>query len=274
MTGLINDLRFGLRQLRKNIGFTTVAAFTLALGIGANTAIFSLVSGILLRPLPYPRPAELVSVKATYPKGAFAAMRAEIPTMDVAAYAEGYECNLTHVGEPVRLSGTSVSAELFSVLGTRPELGRTFASGEDAPGRDNSVVLSHDLWQQRFAGDAAIVGKSIELEGGSREVVGVMPANFHFPSPKTQLWVPLHNEPQNPANYWARAFMPVIGRPPPGVPMAQAAAEAHLLHSHVFSRFPWPMPAAWNAAVTVVEWRDGRVADVRTRLLLLVGAVA
>ena len=129
MKGLLQDIRFGLRQLHKNLGFTSVAAFTLALGIGANTAIFSLVSGIVLRPLPYPRPAELVSVTGTYPKGVFAAMRDQAHTMDVAAYAEGHEFNLTHAGDPVRLSGTAVSAGLMSVLGARPETGRTFLHG-------------------------------------------------------------------------------------------------------------------------------------------------
>src|SRR5919199_5279831 len=99
MTGLMQDVRFGLRQLRKSLGFTSVAAFTIALGIGANTAIFSLVNGILLRPLPYPHAAELVSITGTYPKGAFSAMREQIRTMDVASYAEGHEYNLTHVGD-------------------------------------------------------------------------------------------------------------------------------------------------------------------------------
>jgi len=274
MTGLMQDIRFGLRQLRKSIGFTTVAAFTLALGIGANTAIFSLVSGILLRPLPYPRPTELVSIRGTYPKGAFWAMREQVHTMDVAAYAEGHEFNLTHAGDPVRLSGTAVSAELLSILGTRAELGRTFVSGEDAPGRDSYVVLSHDLWAQRFESDPAIVGKSIELEGASRQVVGVMPADFHFPSAKTQLWVPLHNEPRNAPTYWAGDFMPVVGRLRPGSTMAQAGAEIRLFQSRVFDLFPWKMPQAWNADVTVIALRDGMVADVRTRLLLLLGAVA
>jgi len=274
MAGFVQDVRFGLRQLRKSLGFTAVATFTLALGIGANTAIFSLVSGILLRPLPYSHPSELVSVTGTYPKGAFAAMQAQVHTVDVAAYAEGHEFNLTHVGEPVRLNGTAVSANLFSVLGARPVLGRVFASGDDASGRDNYVVLSHDVWQQRFGGDASIVGRSIELEGVSREVAGVMPADFHFPSPKTQIWVPLHNEPGNNATYWAGDFMPVIGRLHPGVTMPQAAAEIRVFQSHVFSLFPWTMPAAWNADVSVVGLRSGLVGDVRTKLLLLLGAVA
>jgi predicted permease len=279
MTGLIHDIRFGLRQLRKSLGFTAVAAFTLALGIGANTAIFSLVSGILLQPLPYSHPSELVSLTATdhggtYPKGAFAAMREQIHTIDVAAYAEGHEFNLTHVGEPVRLTGTAVSSNLFSVLGARAELGRTFAIGEDAPGNDNFVILSHGLWQQRFQGDAAIIGRSVELEGVDRQVVGVMPANFRFPSSQTQLWVPLHNEPQNPSTYWAGDFMPIIGRLHPGVSMGQAGAEIRLFQSHVFALFPWTMPKSWNADVTVVELRNGMVSDIQTRLLLLLGAVA
>src|ERR1700752_4807114 len=108
MTGLMQDVRFGLRQLHKSLGFTAIASFTLALGIGANTAIFSLVSGILLRSLPYPHPDKLVSITGTYPKGAFAAMREQVHSMDVAAYAEGHEFNLTHVGDPVRLTGSAV----------------------------------------------------------------------------------------------------------------------------------------------------------------------
>ncbi|MGA7752475.1 MAG: ABC transporter permease, partial [Candidatus Sulfotelmatobacter sp.] len=274
MTGFFQDVRYALRQLRKSLGFTAVASFTLALGIGANTAIFSLVGGILLQPLPYPRPSELVSVTGTYPKGAFAAMREQVHTMEVAAYAEGHEFNLSHVGNPVRLTGTAVSAEFFSVLGTRPEVGRSFSAGEDAPGDDRFVILSHDLWEQRFSNDPSIIGRSIELEGVGRQVVGVMPADFHFPSSKTQLWVPLHNEPNNPSTYWAGDFMPVIGRLRPGSSAAQAGAEIRLFQSRVLALFPWTMPASWNADVSVVSLRNGMVADVRSRLLLLLGAVA
>lgn len=274
MNGLIQDVRYALRQLRKSPGFTAVAVITLALGIGANTAIFSLVNGILLVSLPYPNPAELVSVTGTYPKGAFVAMHEQVHTMDVATYAEGHEFNLTRFGEPVRLTGTAVSAELLSILGVQPELGRTFHAGDDAPGDDRYVVLSHNLWEQRFGRDAAIIGRSIELEGVSRQVLGVMPADFRFPSPKTQLWVPLHNEPGNPSTYWAGDYMPVIGRLRPGATMPQAAAEIRLFQSHVFALFPWRMPADWNADVSVVQLQNGMVADVRVRLLLLLGAVA
>src|SRR5207249_5507111 len=122
MRTLLQEIRFGLRVLHKNPGFTAVAVLTLALGIGANSAIFSLVSGILFRPLPYAQPDQLMSIRATYPRGAFVAMREQVRTMDVATYAEGHEFNLTGVGEPVRLTATLVSAELFSVLGATPEL--------------------------------------------------------------------------------------------------------------------------------------------------------
>jgi putative ABC transport system permease protein len=274
MTGILQDLRFAVRQLRKSPGFTAVTIITLALGIGANTAIFSLVNGILLVSLPYPNPNELVSVTGTYPKGALVAMREQVHTMDVGAYAEGHEFNLTRFGEPVRLTGTAVSAELLSIVGTQPELGRTFHKGEDAPGDDRYVVLSHHLWEQRFGGDPAIIGRSIELEGVSRLVLGVMPADFRFPSPKTQLWVPLHNEPANPSTYWAGDFMPVIGRLKPGTSMQQATADVRLFQSHVFGLFPWRMPADWNADLSAVALQTGMVADVRVRLLLLLGAVA
>jgi len=191
------DLRYGARSLRKSRGFTAVAVITLALGIGANTAIFSLVNAVLLVPLPYGKPEQLVSITGTYPKGAFVAMRNELRTMDVAAYFEGHEFNLTGRGEPVHLTATLVSAELFSVLGARAELGRTFDRGEDLPARNGYVILSHAFWQERFAGDATIIGHAVELEGVSREVVGVMPADFRFPSTKTQVWVPLDNDPRN-----------------------------------------------------------------------------
>jgi predicted permease len=174
----------------------------------------------------------------------------------------------------VRLTGTLVSAGLFSILGSRPELGRTFYPGEDIPGQDNFVILSHALWAEKFGSNPLILGQSIELEGESRQVIGVMPTEFRFPSPKTQVWIPLHNDPRNTIHYWADDFMPVLGRLRPGSTMEQARTEIRMFQSHVGALFPWPMPAAWNADVSVVPLQNGMVADVRTRLLLLLGAVA
>jgi len=269
----VEDARYGLRRMRKSPGFTAIAVLTLALGIGANTAIFSLVNGILLVSLPYPHPEQLVSVTGAYPKGAFVAMREQLRTMDVGAYAEGHELNLTGFGEPVRLASTSVSAELFSILGARPDLGRTFYPGEDVPGQGNFVILSHALWEQRFGSDASILGRSIELGGESRQVVGVMPAEFRFPSTKTQVWIPLQNDPRNAVSFWAGDFMPAIGRLRPGSTLEQAQTEVRMFQSHVGALFPWPMPASWNANASVVPLQNGMVADVRERLLILLGAV-
>jgi predicted permease len=270
---LLQDLRYGARMLRKNPGFTLVAVLTLALGIGANTAIFSLVNGILLRPLPFSHPEQLVRLTGFYPKGAFAAMRSQIRGMDVAAYAEGYEFNLSGKGVPVRLTGTLVSADLFSVLGNDAELGRTFRQGEDLPGQNQYVILSHALWQQRFASDTAVIGRWIHLEGAQRQIVGVMPADFRFPSPKTELWIPLDIDPRNVLTYWAGDFMPITGRLHRGVTIAQASAEIRLFQSHVITLFPWAMPATWNAGISVVSLQEGLVSDVRARLLILLAAV-
>jgi predicted permease len=273
MRALWQDVRYGLRILAKNPAFTLAAVLTLALGMGANTAVFSVVDGILLQPLPYAKPKDLVSVTGSYPRGAFVAMREQLRTLDVAAYADGHDFNLTGQGQPVRLAGTFVSAELFSILGARSELGQTFHSGEDVAGQDNFVVLSHALWEGRFASDPKIVGRSIELEGVSRQVVGVMPDTFRFPSNKTEVWIPLHNDPPAVFDYWAGDFMPVVGRLRENVTFADARAEVRMFQSRVFGLFPWSMPATWNADVSVVPLQDAMIADVRTRLVLLLAAV-
>jgi predicted permease len=274
MRNFLQDLRYALRMLRKNPGFTAIAVLTLALGIGANTAIFSVVSGVLLRPLPYPNPNQLVSVTGSYPRGAFVAMREQVRTMDVGVYAEDYEFNLTGLGDPLRLTGASVSAELFSILGARPELGRTLRAGEDIAGQDSFVILSHALWQQKFAADPQIIGRWITLEGAGYQVIGVMPPDFRFPSPETQIWVPLHIDSRQPEKYWGGDYMPMIGRLHPGATMTQAAAEARSLQPQLRALFPWPMPPTWNADVTAVDLQKGMVSDERARMLVLLGAVA
>jgi len=274
LEALLQDLRHGARLLRRNPGFTVIAVLTLALGIGANTAIFSLVNGILLRPLPYSHPEQLISITGFYPKGALAALRKQSRTMDIAGYVEGYQFNLTGRGEPIRLNASLVSAELFSVLGAEAAIGRTFQPGEDLAGQNNFVILSQSLWQQRFASDPNIIGHSINLDGVARQVVGIMPRDFRFPSQQSEVWIPLNMDSRDAHTFWAGDFMPVIGRLRPSTTTQQAAAEIRLLQSQLPPLFPWPMPKSWNADVTAVSLQTGLVSDVRARLLILLVAVA
>jgi predicted permease len=270
---LFQDLRFGLRMLSKNPGFTAIAILTLALGIGANTAIFSLVNGVLLRPLPFARPDRLAGMTVYYPKGPLVVMREQSQTMDVAGYTDGTEFNLTGVDAPVRLTGTSVSANWFSVLGVHSEMGRTFSEGEDQPGKDAVVILSHSLWQRRFGADPNILGRSILLEGVNRQVIGVMPSDFRFPSPKTELWVPLHLDPRKTGEYWGSSYMPLLARLRPGATIEQARTELTALGPKILAAFPWRMPDnVWrNASVRPLQ--ELLVGDTRTKLVILLGAV-
>ena len=162
---MLNDLRYALRQLIKNPGFTAVAVLTLALGIGGNAAIFSLINNALIRPLPYARSDQLVRVTKWYPKGAIVALQEQSQTMEAAAFTTDSEFTLTGQREAARLVGSQVSANLFTLLGTPARTGRTFAAGEDRPGRDRLVILSHALWQNKFAGDPGIIGRPITVEG-------------------------------------------------------------------------------------------------------------
>jgi predicted permease len=166
-----------------------------------------------------------------------------------------------------------VSAELLSLVGARPELGRTFFPGEDRPGGDGYVIVSHEVWEQRFLRDPAIIGRSIVLDGTTREVVGVMPADFRFPSSRTQVWIPLHCDPRNQTRFWAGDFMPVVGRLVPGATLEQARAEIRGFQARVPALFPWPMPPAWNADVSVIPLQSAIVGDVRPRLLMLLAVV-
>ena len=270
---VLQDARYAVRAMRKSPGYTAIAVLTLALGIGANTAVFSLVEGILLRPLAYSAPEMLVFVTGTYPNGAFAAMRQQLRTTDVAAYADGHSFNVMGLGQAARLPGTLISAELFSILGVRPALGRVFDSGEDVAGRDRSVILSDALWHQRFGSDPQVIGRSIELDGVRREIIGVMSKDLRFPSATTALWIPLHRDARDPQNSWAGDYMPVIGRLRPGATLEQARAEIRLFQSRVVELFPWRMPARWNADVTVIPLQRGLVSDTQPRLIILFGAV-
>jgi predicted permease len=270
----LQDLRYAARMTRRNAGLTLVAVLTLVLGIGANTAIFSLVDGVLLRPLPFPHPNRLVAMRYYYPKGAFVVMRDQSRTMDIIANTDdSSEFNLTGSNLPVRLTGTSVSANWFSVLGTQAAMGRTFQEGEDQPGKDAFVILSHSLWERRFGSDSNIIGRSLILEGVSRQVVGVMPAGFRFPSPKTELWVPLDLDPRKTGEYWGSSQMPITARLRPGATLEQARAEVTQLRPKILAAFAWRMPDDSWVKSTVYSLQEIIVGDVRTTLLILLGAV-
>jgi putative ABC transport system permease protein len=268
------DARYALRVLRRAPGYTATATLTLALGIGATTAVVSVVDAVLVAPLPYPAPDRLVDVRGTWPRGGVAALAAQTTAADVAAYADGRAFNLRTDAETVRVRGALVSAELFAVLGARPTLGRPLQAGENVPGRDRVVVVSEGLWRARLGADPASVGRTLEIDGMPRTVIGVMPASFVFPSRDTALWVPYALDPSDITATWAGDFMPLVGRLRPHATIEQLQAEVRLLQPRVAAAFPWRMPEDWNRDVGVVPLRTGMASNVRARLLVLLAAVA
>src|SRR5215207_6340145 len=223
MNKLFQDLRYGARMLVKQPGFTLVAVITLGLGIGANTAIFSLVNSILLRPLPFREPDRLVRMLQASPmlglsswgvsQADFAAYREQNRSFESIAIYNATAANLTGAGEPERLPIATVTADFFKVFGVNPLLGRTFVEGEDAKGKNQVCVISHAFWQRRFGGDPNVVGKSLSLNNTQTQVVGVMPAEFKFPRYEIDLWTPLAHDPKRTAPY----FYAAVARLKPGV---------------------------------------------------------
>jgi putative ABC transport system permease protein len=222
----MNDLRFAGRQLAKAPGFTIAAVATLALGIGANTAMFSLVNGILLRPLPYEEPGRLVHVweaprpgqRNSVSPGVFSDWREHATTLESLAAFSFVDWNLTGEGGPERVNGVRISASGLRILRARPVLGRLFAPDEDQPGKDKVVVLTDRIWRRRFGGDAGIVGRGLRLNAESHTVVGVLPRGF-LPWEKPDFVVPLAIEPPLAANR-GNHYLRVIGRLAPGVSVA------------------------------------------------------
>ncbi|MCU1267453.1 MAG: macrolide transporter ATP-binding/permease protein [Acidobacteria bacterium] len=234
---MIQDLRFGLRMLWKNPGFTLIAVLTLALGIGANTAIFSVVNAVLLQPLPYANAGELAGIylssggdaaesRFPFSPAAYHNLRSNNTVFtDIAALSnKGWPANLTGAGEPERLQGFQVSANLFPLLGVNAEVGRTFVAEEDRPGANRVVVLSHALWQRRFGGDRNVLGRKLTLNGEDYSVVGVLPPDFRYYN-KTDLWAPLAFTVAE-ANERNANYLELLARRKPGVSNEQAMADA------------------------------------------------
>ncbi len=290
MSNLLRDLRYALRMLGKSPGFALVATFSLALGIGANAAIFSVVYAVLLKPLPYVEPDRLVSIAGFVPE-----MRATIPTMalraaDFDAYRRSgsafsgmaalrpQDFNLTGSGEPVRLYGARVSANFFSLLGVPPEHGRGFLPEEDVPGRDHVVVISHDLWEGRFGADPGVLNRVVSLDGESYTVVGILPKGFLFPTgkqlhpmltfgPRVDVWKPIAfstGELQHRGN-WAYGC---LARLKPDVTPDQARENLDAIAATL------PFPDGKTVRTQVVPLHEVFSGPVRRGLLLLLGAVA
>jgi len=273
LDNLLRDIRYALRAFRRNPAFASIAIFSLALGIAGNTAIFSIIDTLLIKPLPFREPDRLVRITQLYPKALLEYFQQRSQTMDIAFVSPGSEFNLTGVGPASRITGSEISANFFTVIGASVERGRTFESGEDRPGNDGLIILSHELWRAKFNGDPAIIGRTITLNGIDRRVIGVMPASFSFPSTTVQFWIPARIDPRNTVEYWGGEFVPLIARLRPGANIQQARAEIHSLAAGVWKLFPWPMPRRWNADSTVISLQSDLAGDTRTRLFILLGAV-
>jgi putative ABC transport system permease protein len=276
---LMKDIRFGIRMLLKSPGFTVVAVIALALGIGANSAIFSVVNTVLLRPLPYKDPERLVMVwedntRHGYPRDTPAAAnyidwRDQNQVFEAMAAIADLSLNLTGSGEPERIDGKRVSANLFSLLGVEPQLGRAFLPEEDQPGGNCVVMMSHGLWQRRFGFDKKIIGQPLTLNGASCTVVGVMPPDFQFPSREAELWVPISFSTQEAANR-GRHFLQVIARLKPGVTVQQAQTEMNAIAARLQQQYP---ESNADLGAAVVPLHEQVVGDIKPALLVLLGAV-
>src|SRR5271154_3116295 len=268
MSNLLQDIRFGLRMLVKSPGFTCFAIFVLALGIAANTAIFSVADTVLLRPLPYRDAGRLVMVwedasafgfpRDTPAPGNFADWKARNQVFeDMAASAFSGSFNLTGEGNPEEIPGDFVTANLFSVLGARPALGRDFSASDDAPGAPRVVILSQGLFQRRFGGDPKIIGKQLWLNYEKYDVVGVMPRGFQFPDRDPQLWAPAQFTAAQLANH-GNHHLQVVARLKPGVSLPGANANLTAIAKQLQQEHPSENAKVGAYAVPLREGLAGK----------------
>ena len=276
---MISDFRFAFRQLFKSPGFTFTAVLTLALGIGACTAIFSVINGVLLRPLDFPQQDRIVVIRETnlpqFPEFSvsppnYLDWAKQTKSWQYLAAYSGAQVNLTGEGEPQRLIGVKATAHYFDVYGIKAVLGRTFVPEEDAPGKDHVVVLSHAFWQRVFGGEGSVIGRAIQLSGEPYTVIGVAPPHFGEAS-KVDTWVPMGFKPdETAADARGGHYLNVIGRLRPNVTINQARAELELLAAQLARQYP-DSNLGWG--VTISPILDYSVRDVRPILYTLLGAV-
>jgi putative ABC transport system permease protein len=279
MGTLLQDLRYGLRMLLKNPGFTAIAMITLALGIGANTAIFSVADAFLIRPVSFPNIDSLVTVMEHAPghgdewntvsPANYEDWIQQNHVFEPLAASTGDDFNLTGTGEPEHLLGDEVTANFFDTLRVKPMLGRTFRPEEEQPGQEQETILSYGLWQRRFAGDPNVLGKTIELNGRKCTVVGIMPKGFDYPK-TAQLWTPLALSPKDKTDRSDRSLLP-LARLKPGVSIEQAQAEMDTVAERLGQSYP-ATNRGWGVWVLPIT-RFATTELTRSYILLLMVAV-
>jgi putative ABC transport system permease protein len=272
----LQDLKYGVRSLRKSPGFTVAAALTLALGIGANTAIFSFVNGILLRPLPYAEPDRIVSVWPghTFSKELFDDFRAGTESFEGLSAWSTYQLPLTGEGEPEEIIGAAVSTNHFDLLGIQPILGRSFQEEEEVPGQGNVGILSHSLWQRRFGGDPEVLGTTVDIGipgAPPYTVIGVMPRGYRPIVGEVEMWAPLTVDPEDFPDYSGTARYYVGGRLAEGVSVEEARAEVRGLVARLAAEYKWIEDAIESADVILAH--QAIVNDVELVLWVLLAAV-
>ncbi|HXU07492.1 MAG TPA: ABC transporter permease, partial [Blastocatellia bacterium] len=281
---MFQDLRFAMRMLAKNPGVSLIAILTMALGIGANTAIFSVVNAVLLNPLPFSEPDRLIRIYGHFLASGQDSMSASVPEFTdyreqtesfetIAAY-DDFSANLTPAGgDPERVQSLAVTPDLFSVLKVTPQIGRVFLAEEAQDGRDDVILISDDLWRRRFGGDSSVVGQSVLVNGRPNLVIGIMPAGFSFPE-RTQLWKPLWFPAEQYTPEWrGNRGLSVIGRLKSAKTIEEAQAEMSSLAAELTRKYPRNYESrGW--AISVVSLLDDYVGTSRKGLLILLGAVA
>ncbi len=273
---LLRDLRFGVRQLIKAPGFTVVAVLTLALGIGATSAIFSVVNGVLLQPLPYNEPDQLVRVHETVPQygrfsvapATFLDWREQNGVFDRIATYTNTSGTIQWPDGPERVLGVSVSWDLFELLRVTPQLGSGFVAEQDQPGNNNVIVISHGLWQQRFAGAPDVVGRTVNLNGQATTILGVMPEGFYFPTRTADFWRPIALNPANASR--GGHFLGVVARLKPGVNIERADVEMRTISERLALQYP---ESSAGESAEVVSLQEQVVGNIRPALLTLLAAV-
>jgi predicted permease len=279
---VLNDLKFATRQLRRSPGFAVTAILTLALGIGVNTAIFSLVDSILLQPLPFPQQERLMRIgygdtetaTAFFPKGWVRALDERSNAFaSISGFGPNAESNVGDASSSDRVFGAEVMANALSTLYLHPALGRFFTDHDAIAGHDPVVVLSYGYWNEHFGANPGVIGQSVRIDGVSRQIIGVMPAGVHFPYADTKFLFPVTFKGGDSLDPWQDFSLRAFGRLRNGITPLQAQAELRRLQPQMLPLFPWRMPDIWSRDVTVIPLLESVVGDTRGRLLLLLAAV-